>query len=384
LIANSPRLKPHRTWNRWNAYQRWLRSKGEFPAGQIGTGEINSQLLRSRYNGLSGAELEEFETYREKLTSGVTQKTGLTDVDTTAAWRKVNQDLNRAVTNAEVLGGHVFAVAVGKEWASKASVYGTAYGIAWAGRLDELEIGHVEFAQYARAGKVNNFIDTLKINIERQRSQPNSSPFASSHPPVPPMSAIPPVQPEMSPVPPMSAIPPVQPEMYAIPAVQHTIPPVQRAMSVTVSTTPMGIPTPPAQAVAAASQGVLSQPPCPHIPPVNQAMSVFDASTQNRQQGSSYRDHNKKYVRVKLIEMFNEHLFPNVIKVPRVPWDGPGNVLEKNQLEFELPPGWTLEMVSGPPGKRHRDVKDIKRLMEELNRQPCRIRLVRKIISGQP
>jgi hypothetical protein len=386
LIANSPRLKRHRAWNRWNAFQRWLRSKGEFPTGQVGTGEIDGEWLRSRYSNLSGAELEEFETYREELSSGVTQKTGLAKVNTTAAWRKVAQDLNRAVSNAEVLGGHVFAVAVGKEWHSKASVYGTVRGLAWTTRLDELDLGHVQFAQYARTGELNDYIDTLqscKIEIERQHSpygdiqpQPNWSPSPFIHQSIPPVrraiSAIPQVQRAMS------AIPPVQRAMSAIPAVQRTmsaIPPVERGMS--VSTTPLGSPTPPAQAAAAASQGVLSQPPSPRIPPVKQAMSMFDASTQNPQQGSSFRDHNRRYVTGKLIEIFNEHLFPNVTRVPNLPWDGPGNILEKNQLEFELPPGWTLEMVTGQRGKK-RTVADINRLIGEFNRQPCRIRLVRK------
>jgi hypothetical protein len=128
---------------------------------KIGSSGSSKVELQDLYHGLSGERLAKFETFFLQLQSQV-QPPGLRKVKIPQEWKKITQDMDRVVSKAEVLGGNVFAIIVGKDWELKASVFGTARGLGWMARLDQLNLGHLQFAHYVRTGQVTQYMEELQ------------------------------------------------------------------------------------------------------------------------------------------------------------------------------------------------------------------------------
>jgi hypothetical protein len=337
---------------------------------KVGSPGSAKDKLCEQYNDLSGDRLAEFESFYQTLLADG-QTPGLRKVNKPSEWKKVHQDMDRVVSKADVLGGHVFAILVGGNWESKANVVGTARGLSWLNRLNNLHLGHLQFAHYVKNNELSDYMEELQAVKEEYHgsTMPGASLKRSQ-----------------------TAAPDSRPSRESTP------PDVRRVKRSKTTFEPALMLPPQAQVVGdqmsnlvpeVSASTIHSGPSFPSLesffqpkPAGSTAPEANEAPSQpvvpvplNTRQGQPNRDHRRKQVSDKLLQMFNNHVIPNLTRLPPVPWDAPGGILERNQLKFELPPGWTLANVSLG---RNRKSDDVDRVFNELNSQPCTIRLVRK------
>jgi hypothetical protein len=175
MLSNSPRLKQKRHWNRWNAFHRWLQVSGEFPNIKIGAAGSTKEDIRKQYQELSGDKLEAFQAFYDKLLAD-DQPVGLPQASKAHGWKRVLGDINRAVGQVELLGGHCFAMVVKDDWCSRGQVFGTQKGVSWAKNLNELQLGHTQFTHYVR----NQHLSEYMLGLQAFKQEYDISTLPSS------------------------------------------------------------------------------------------------------------------------------------------------------------------------------------------------------------